>query len=58
MKYSCFHRLGCRLDGKIFVPMDLVVIPWKILFHGLGCHPMENSVSVDFVVVLRKILFS
>uniref|UniRef100_A0A2N9FQT5 Aminotransferase-like plant mobile domain-containing protein n=1 Tax=Fagus sylvatica TaxID=28930 RepID=A0A2N9FQT5_FAGSY len=49
--------------------IDLVVIPWKILFHGLGCRPMENSVpwtwlssygkfcSMDLVVVLWKILF-
>uniref|UniRef100_A0A2N9FP32 Aminotransferase-like plant mobile domain-containing protein n=1 Tax=Fagus sylvatica TaxID=28930 RepID=A0A2N9FP32_FAGSY len=36
------YRLGCRLDGKILVSMDLVVILWKILFHGLGCRPMEN----------------
>uniref|UniRef100_A0A2N9IQH1 Aminotransferase-like plant mobile domain-containing protein n=1 Tax=Fagus sylvatica TaxID=28930 RepID=A0A2N9IQH1_FAGSY len=34
--------LECRLDGKILVSMDLVVILWKILFHGLGCRPMEN----------------
>jgi hypothetical protein len=38
--------------------MDLVVILWKILFHGLGCHPMENlDCSIDLVVVLWKILF-
>uniref|UniRef100_A0A2N9FKM6 Uncharacterized protein n=1 Tax=Fagus sylvatica TaxID=28930 RepID=A0A2N9FKM6_FAGSY len=53
----CFHRLGCRLDGKISVPMDLVVILWKILFHGLGCRPMESFCSMDLVVVLWKILF-
>jgi hypothetical protein len=29
---------------KYFVSMDLVVILWKILFHGLGCRPMENFV--------------
>jgi hypothetical protein len=36
------YRLGCRLDGKILVSMDLVVILWKILFHRLGCRLMEN----------------
>ena len=25
--------------------MDLVVILWKILFHRLGCRPMENFCS-------------
>jgi hypothetical protein len=42
MKYFYFHRLDCRLDGKILVSMDLVVILWKILFHRLGCRLMEN----------------
>ena len=42
MRYFCFHRFGCRLDGKILVSMDLVVILWKILFHGLGCRLMEK----------------
>ena len=42
MRYFCFHRFGCRLDGKILVSMDLVVILWKILFHGLGCCLMEK----------------
>ena len=37
--------------------MDLVVILWKILFHRLGCRPMENFCSIDFVVVLWKSLF-
>ena len=36
------YRLGCRLDGRILVSMDLVVILWKILFHRLGCRLMEN----------------
>uniref|UniRef100_A0A2N9EKD6 Aminotransferase-like plant mobile domain-containing protein n=1 Tax=Fagus sylvatica TaxID=28930 RepID=A0A2N9EKD6_FAGSY len=48
------RRLGCRLDGKIFVPMDLVVILWKILFHGLGCRPMEKGVD-DAVHVSEEI---
>jgi hypothetical protein len=42
MRYFCFHRLGCRLDGRILVSMDLVVILWKILFRRLGCRLMEN----------------
>jgi hypothetical protein len=62
------YRLGCRLDGKILVSMDLVVILWKILFHGLGCRPMENfsfhglgcrpmevSFPTDLVVALWRI---
>jgi hypothetical protein len=54
------------------VSMDLVVVLWKILlFHGLGCCPMEDFVvpwtwllsygrfccSMDLVVVLWKILY-
>jgi hypothetical protein len=43
---------------RIPAPMDLVVVLWKNLCsHGLGCCPMEGFVSVDLVVVLRKILF-
>ena len=67
MRYFCFHKLGCRLDGKILVSMDLVVILWKILFHRLGCRLMENFsfhglgccpmesfffVTIDLIVVL------
>jgi hypothetical protein len=52
-----------------FCSVDLVVVLWKSLFHGLGCRPMENFVpwtwlssygkvcSMDLVVVLWKILF-
>uniref|UniRef100_A0A2N9HN60 Uncharacterized protein n=1 Tax=Fagus sylvatica TaxID=28930 RepID=A0A2N9HN60_FAGSY len=38
---SVFHRLDCRLM-KNFCFVDLVVVLWKIPFHGLGCRPMES----------------
>jgi hypothetical protein len=51
--------------------MDLVVILWRTLFHGLGCLPMEKFLShglgccpvesfcsMDLAVVLWKSLFS
>jgi hypothetical protein len=53
----------------MFCSVDLVVVLWKSLFHGLGCRPMKNFVpwtwllsygkfcSVDLVVVLWKSLF-
>jgi hypothetical protein len=43
------------LMEKISVSMDLVVVLWKILFHGLGCRPMESFCSMDLVVVLRRV---
>uniref|UniRef100_A0A2N9F3Y8 Uncharacterized protein n=1 Tax=Fagus sylvatica TaxID=28930 RepID=A0A2N9F3Y8_FAGSY len=38
---SVFHRLDCRLM-KNFCFVDLVVVLWKIPFHGLGCRPTES----------------
>jgi hypothetical protein len=40
---------------KYFVSMDLVVILWKILFHGLGCRPMENFVSWTWLSSYGKV---
>uniref|UniRef100_A0A2N9EG33 Uncharacterized protein n=1 Tax=Fagus sylvatica TaxID=28930 RepID=A0A2N9EG33_FAGSY len=42
---------------KISAPMDLIVALWKILFHGLGCHPMENSVPWTWLSSYGKFLF-
>jgi hypothetical protein len=40
--------------GK-FCSVDLVVVLWKSLFHGLGCRPMENFVPWTWLSSYGKV---